>query len=84
MRAHVLGCSDPGLSRFWGSKATWAKIRRLTSFARCLLACSIAGGTVGSGVFVLCGLIAHEYAGPAVVLSWLTAGSVFFFPPSEV
>jgi APA family basic amino acid/polyamine antiporter len=32
-----------------------------------LLAIGI-GGTVGSGVFVLTGLIAHEYAGPGV---WL-------------
>ena len=32
------------------------------------------GGTVGSGVFVLTGLIAHEYAGPGVVWSWLIAG----------
>ena len=32
------------------------------------------GGTVGSGVFVLCGQIAHEDAGPAVLLSWLLAG----------
>ncbi len=30
--------------------------------------------TVGSGVFVLCGLIAKEYAGPATFISWLIAG----------
>lgn len=29
---------------------------------------------VGSGVFVLIGLIAHTQAGPAVSLSWLLAG----------
>lgn len=38
-----------------------------------LLAIGI-GGTVGSGVFVLTGLIAHEYAGPGVVWSWVIAG----------
>ncbi|TYZ67575.1 hypothetical protein PybrP1_010807 [[Pythium] brassicae (nom. inval.)] len=32
------------------------------------------GGTVGSGVFATAGLIAHAYAGPAAVLSWLIAG----------
>lgn len=32
------------------------------------------GGTVGSGIFVLCGLISHNYAGPATCLSWLIAG----------
>jgi amino acid transporter len=32
------------------------------------------GGTVGSGVFVLTGLIAREYTGPGVVISWLIAG----------
>lgn len=30
--------------------------------------------TVGSGVFVLCGLIAHDYAGPATFISWGIAG----------
>jgi len=32
------------------------------------------GGTVGSGIFVLCGLIAHDYAGPSTFLSWAIAG----------
>ena len=32
------------------------------------------GGTVGSGVFILTGLIAHDMAGPGVVISWLVAG----------
>lgn len=32
------------------------------------------GGTVGSGIFVLNGLIAHQYAGPAVFLSWTISG----------
>ena len=43
-----------------------------------LLAIGI-GGTVGSGVFVLAGLIAHDYAGPGVVWSWLIAGFGCFF-----
>ncbi len=30
--------------------------------------------TIGSGVFVLCGLIAHSYAGPATFISWTIAG----------
>lgn len=34
----------------------------------------LSGGTVGSGVFVLTGLIAREYTGPGVVISWLIAG----------
>jgi amino acid transporter len=38
------------------------------------LLCIGVGGTVGSGIFVLTGLIAHEYAGPGVILSWLLAG----------
>ncbi|GBG25265.1 Cationic amino acid transporter 1 [Hondaea fermentalgiana] len=32
------------------------------------------GGTIGSGIFVLAGTIAHAYAGPATCLSWLGAG----------
>ncbi len=32
------------------------------------------GGTVGSGIFVLCGFIAHNYAGPATCISWAIAG----------
>ena len=32
------------------------------------------GATIGSGVFVLCGLIAHDYAGPATFISWGIAG----------
>ena len=32
------------------------------------------GGTVGSGIFVLTGLIAREYAGPGVIFSWMLAG----------
>jgi APA family basic amino acid/polyamine antiporter len=32
------------------------------------------GGTIGSGVFVLCGSIAHNYAGPATCISWLISG----------
>ncbi|KAG5190622.1 amino acid permease-domain-containing protein [Tribonema minus] len=32
------------------------------------------GGTIGSGVFVMCGLIGGEVAGPAGVFSWLVAG----------
>jgi amino acid permease len=32
------------------------------------------GGTVGSGIFVLNGLIARDYAGPATSLSWTLSG----------
>ena len=32
------------------------------------------GGTIGSGIFVLNGLIAHNYAGPATFVSWLLSG----------
>lgn len=38
------------------------------------LLCIGIGGTVGSGVFVLSGLIAREYAGPGVIFSFLVAG----------
>jgi amino acid transporter len=33
------------------------------------------GGTVGSGIFVLTGYIAHHYAGPATFVSFLLSGS---------
>lgn len=32
------------------------------------------GGTIGSGLFVLCGLVAHDYAGPSTALSWALSG----------
>lgn len=32
------------------------------------------GSTIGSGLFVLCGLVANEYAGPASILSWAISG----------
>jgi len=32
------------------------------------------GGTIGSGVFVLCGFIAHKYSGPAAPLSFAISG----------
>jgi APA family basic amino acid/polyamine antiporter len=32
------------------------------------------GGTIGSGIFVLCGFIAKNYAGPATCISWLISG----------
>lgn len=32
------------------------------------------GGTIGSGLFVLVGLVSHEYAGPSAVLSWAVSG----------
>lgn len=32
------------------------------------------GVTIGSGLFVLCGLISHEYAGPAGCLAWMVSG----------
>jgi APA family basic amino acid/polyamine antiporter len=43
------------------------------------LLCLGIGGTVGSGVFVLSGLIANEYAGPATILSFLIAGIACLF-----
>ncbi len=33
------------------------------------------GGTIGSGIFVLCGYIAHQFAGPATCVSWAIAGA---------
>ncbi|KAL3943493.1 MAG: hypothetical protein SGBAC_002458 [Bacillariaceae sp.] len=32
------------------------------------------GSTIGSGLFVLCGLVANQYAGPASILSWGISG----------
>ena len=32
------------------------------------------GGTIGSGIFVLCGFIANNYAGPATCISWVISG----------
>ena len=32
------------------------------------------GGTIGSGIFVLNGLIANQYAGPATFISWIISG----------
>jgi len=32
------------------------------------------GGTIGSGIFVLCGFIANTYAGPAVSICWIISG----------
>mmetsp|Transcript_17219 Transcript_17219/g.19930 ORF Transcript_17219/g.19930 Transcript_17219/m.19930 type:complete len:681 (-) Transcript_17219:49-2091(-) len=32
------------------------------------------GGTIGSGIFVLCGYIAHSFAGPATCISWIISG----------
>lgn len=46
--------------------------RHLTLFD---LICVGVGATVGSGIFVLCGLIAHSYAGPATFISWAVAGT---------
>ena len=43
------------------------------------LICLGVGGTVGSGVFVLTGIIANSYAGPGVIFSWLIAGFACFF-----
>lgn len=34
------------------------------------------GGTVGSGLFVLAGLVSHQYAGPSAILSWAISGGV--------
>ena len=38
------------------------------------LICVGVGGTIGTGVFVLSGLIAKDYAGPSAFLSFLIAG----------
>src|ERR1700712_1841328 len=33
-----------------------------------------AGATIGTGIFVLTGEVAHNYAGPSIVVSFLLAG----------
>ena len=40
------------------------------------------GGTIGSGIMVLCGVIARDYAGPATCLSWAIAGVAAFLSGS--
>jgi amino acid transporter len=45
--------------------------RHLTLFD---LLCVGIGGTVGTGIFTLCGAIATGNAGPALIISWLIAG----------
>jgi amino acid transporter len=32
------------------------------------------GGTIGSGIFVICGFIANNFAGPATCLCWIISG----------
>uniref|UniRef100_A0A7S4IL23 Cationic amino acid transporter C-terminal domain-containing protein n=2 Tax=Odontella aurita TaxID=265563 RepID=A0A7S4IL23_9STRA len=58
---HVVACPE----------SSGALHRHLTLFD---LICVGVGATVGSGIFVLCGLIAHNSAGPATFLSWGVAG----------
>ena len=43
------------------------------------LVCIGVGGTIGSGVFVLTGFIANQYAGPGVIFSWIIAGIACLF-----
>ena len=43
------------------------------------LLCIGVGATAGSGVFVLTGMVANLYAGPAVVISWVLAGLACLF-----
>ena len=45
--------------------------RHLTLFD---LVCVGVGATVGSGIYVVTGLIAHSLAGPATFISWALAG----------
>ena len=45
--------------------------RHLTLFDLVMLG---VGGTIGSGIFVLCGFIANNYAGPATCISWIISG----------
>jgi len=59
-----------GLSSTKQTKASLTE-RHLTLFD--LVSIGV-GGTIGSGIFVLCGLVARDYAGPAVVYSWIIAG----------
>jgi len=43
------------------------------------LICIGVGATLGSGVFVLTGLVAHREAGPSVIISWVIAGIACLF-----
>ena len=37
------------------------------------------GSTIGAGIFVLTGVVAREYAGPAICISFLLSGLAIFF-----
>jgi APA family basic amino acid/polyamine antiporter len=43
------------------------------------LVCIGVGATVGSGIYVVTGLIAHSLAGPATFISWTLAGCAACF-----
>jgi APA family basic amino acid/polyamine antiporter len=79
----------PSISDYWNSSWTTKPIsltsissssnslkRHLSLFD---LLCVGIGGTVGTGIFTLCGYIASGYAGPAVILSWMIAGIACLF-----
>lgn len=57
------------------SSATSLK-KNLTAFDLVLLG---LGAIIGTGVFVLTGLIASKYSGPAIIISYVIAGTVCIF-----
>ena len=63
--------TDNGVSIGGSFSQTYGLHRHLTLFD--LISIGVAA-TVGSGIFVLCGLIAHDYAGPATFICWGIAG----------
>lgn len=54
-----------------GGGATGTLERHLDLFDLVLIG---VGGTIGSGLFVLAGLVSNEYAGPAASISWCLSG----------
>nr|CCA23018.1 Amino AcidPolyamineOrganocation (APC) Family putati [Albugo laibachii Nc14] len=75
-------CRSLFLAAFWRKPREYAPTETATS-SRSELARTLGlfdllmigiGGTVGTGVFATAGVIAHTYAGPGAILSWLLAG----------
>jgi len=62
----------PGFAHFEIDTGSETALERHLSLID-LLAIGV-GGTIGSGLFVLAGLVAHEYAGPSSVVSWAISG----------
>lgn len=68
----IAGTDDDQLASLPSGEAKFLSLERHLSLGD-LIAVGISG-TVGSGIFVLSGLVANQYAGPGAVASWLISG----------